>query len=421
MTSNSLKIRIVKAAFAMTFIVCLIFSTGIFLIFDMAEETLFEEHQQDDINTFIAHYARYPDLATLPRDNFEVYVTPAGDRTSLPEYLRVLEPGVDDIYRDGRTFDLEVRRHGNRDYYFVTEETASDRLEYILLISVSFIVLVICIVSIFLSFTFAGSIIKPVTELADRVNNLENTDPGNDSGSTAGMDEISVLSSAIDSYSKRVALLLEREREFSSDASHELRTPLMGIQAAAENLQVSETSPRVLELAGRIESRCRHMQSLIESMLYLARDPDSLENDFSSIKLAEVIRDQVEAASPLLTKRKMEVNVSATVSPAVQSTTAIVSVVFGNLLRNAIVHSESSEVAIELFNTGFIIRDFGSGIPADVQERMFERYAHGNGNTSNGFGIGLSLVKRLCDHFGWELQVDSNEQTGTIVTVSMPG
>ncbi|MCZ6525785.1 MAG: ATP-binding protein, partial [Gammaproteobacteria bacterium] len=63
-------------------------------------------------------------------------------------------------------------------------------------------------------------------------------------------------------------------------------------------------------------------------------------------------------------------------------------------------------------------KDFGKGIEPDLKDKMFERYANGNSDSNDGFGIGLSLVKRLCDHFKWELTVETDTGVGTTITVN---
>ena len=252
----SLRKRIIRATLALTVVICLLFTTGIFLAFEIAEESLFEEHLETDLNSFIEQYAVYPDIANLPHRNFQVYISKKGDLSEVPEYITRGLPDIDDIVRDGKHLDLEIRESGDTTFYFVLEETDMDRFEVILVTSVILIVLIICIAALMLAATFANRIIKPVTVLADRVNSLERQGSDNATDAAEG-DEIAVLTQAIDEFQGRVHELLQREREFSSDASHELRTPLMAIQAAAENLSVSSNdSVRVAELARRIESRC---------------------------------------------------------------------------------------------------------------------------------------------------------------------
>ena len=416
--SASLRPRIVKASFALAFVVCLLFSAGLFFAFDIADESLFEVHLEADMNTFMRQYAALPEIAEIAQDNFAVYVAENGDQSRFPEYLKNLPRDVDDIELDGRTLDLEIRHQGDNSFYFVIEETAFDSFERILILSVLIIVGVICLCSVFLGIAFSNRIIQPVTNLAKRVNQLENTDSGGVTTETHSEDEITVLSLAIDSFQERVRDLLSREREFSSDVSHELRTPLMSIQAAAENLQLDASSARTIELAQRIETRCKQMSALIDSMLFLARDPQSLENDFAPVQLINIIKEQIEVAAPHIESRKVEISIIENNSPVVFTSVAILSVIFGNLLGNAVIHSHSKDIHIDVSSHGFSIRDFGDGIAPGLKDKIFERYTNGRTDTHNGYGIGLSLVKRLCDHFDWELVVESEMGAGTAISVN---
>lgn len=416
--SASLRPRIVKASFALAFVVCLLFSAGLFFAFDIADESLFEVHLEADMNTFMRQYAALPEIAEIAQDNFAVYVAENGDQSRFPEYLKNLPRDVDDIELDGRTLDLEIRHQGDNSFYFVIEETAFDSFERILILSVSIIVGIICLCSVFLGIAFSNRIIQPVTNLAKRVNQLENTDSGGVTAETHSGDEITVLSLAIDSFQERVRDLLSREREFSSDVSHELRTPLMSIQAAAENLQLDAGSARTIELAQRIETRCKQMSALIDSMLFLARDPQSLENDFAPVQLINIIKEQIEVAAPHIESRKVEISIIENNSPVIFTSVAILSVIFGNLLGNAVIHSHSKDIHIDVSSHGFSIRDFGDGIAPELKDKLFERYTNGRTDTHNGYGIGLSLVKRLCDHFDWKLVVESEMEAGTAISVN---
>ena len=96
---------------------------------------------------------------------------------------------------------------------------------------------------------------------------------------------------------------------------------------------------------------------------------------------------------------------------------AILDVVVGNLLRNAIFHSESTEVEVELGAHSLTVRDFGRGIPTEMQSRMFDRHVSAGGDPARDLGIGLALVNRICAHFRWELSMDSTPGKGTAIAV----
>jgi len=424
--NSSLRRRLVTESFAMTFIVCLLFVAGLFVAFEFHEEVLFEDHLEADLNTYIDHYQLAPEIATIPAENFELYISGDGDKSNFPEFLRNLPVDEESIVADGSHLEIEInealeiriiKREG-KTFYFVIEESAMENFEHSLMISSLIIMVVICVIAIMLGHVFADHITRPVTGLADRVNSLEQTGAYSPKQPYHGNDEIDILSHAIDAFQDRVNELLARERDFSSDVSHELRTPLMGIQAAAENLRVNKDNPeRVLDLASRIESRCKQMNSLVESMLFLARDPGSLENDFNDIGLIDVIHDQLDSASHSIENKQIRTHIIETAMPVIFSSASILSVVFGNLLRNAVIHSESRDINIRLDVSGFTIRDFGLGIPDELKARMFERYVSGVSGFDKGTGIGLVLVKRLCDHFGWGMSVTSSPGLGTTISV----
>ncbi len=415
--SSSLRYRIISASFALTFVICRLFAIGLFFAFEAAEEGLFEQHVEADLSTFMNQYAAMPDIALVPRENFQVFISKNTDNSGLPSFLLDLPEDFDDIELDGKLLDLEIRQRDETTFYFVIEETALDNFEQTLIISVLIIIFVICLTSILLGAAFSNQIIKPVTKLADKVNSLERSGATGTKPDLQSSDEIEILTEAIDSFQLRVNELLSREREFSTDASHELRSPLMGIQAAAENLQITNDNERISKLAQRIEKRCKQMKSLIDSMLFLARDPTSLENDFTDINFLDVVKDQVDSASSQIESRGINILIVENGKPVIFSSTTILSVVFGNLLRNAVLHSESKDIHIEMHTQGFSIIDFGHGIPDELKDKIFERYNNGRTGSDQGIGIGLSLVKRLCDHFGWDLSVESSQGSGTTTAV----
>ena len=416
--TGSLRHRILLAFFAMAFVICSLFAAGFFWALDYAELVLFDHRIESDIGTFIRQYRIDPGILALPRENFDVFAAQSGETESLPPYLQGLAPDEDEVILDGREFHLDMRRDGNTTFYFLFDETTYEEFDQLAGVIVPGMIALICGVAIALGFALSNRIVRPLSRLADRVNRFDPPVlPAEEQGS-AGGDEILVLSRAVESFQDRVQELLSREREFSSDVSHELRTPLMGIQAAAENLQRSGLSEgRVAELSRRIEARCAQMRELVDAMLSLARDPHSLENEFRELQLRDIVRDQVEAAAPHLEGRGIKITVFEEAAPVVFASAPVLNVVIGNLLRNAVIHSHSNEVQVHICASGFSITDFGQGIPEDMKERIFDRYSSNGSEPARDFGIGLSLVRRLCTHFHWGLTLESTRGHGTTISV----
>ncbi len=445
-TQSSLRRRIISATFALAALICGLFSLGLFATLEYAEWILFDKHIESDMASFVSQYQQDPNVVNLPHHSFDIFVAPGGDTSALPAYLHG-KTGKDDeedaddegdadddngdvsddeddaagdgdeVITGGHEYHLDVREVNGNIFYFMFDETEFEAFDQLLNVFVPALILLICAVAAGLGWLQANRISGPVVALVNKVNQME-VAPSAAPAQSQSRDEIEVLSQAIEGFHARVAELLTREREFSTDVSHELRTPLMGIQAAAENLQVAAITPqRVDELSRRIEARCTQMRVLVDAMLSLARDPQSLENDFQEIPLAATVRGQTEMAAPHIESKGLKVRMVEKAQPTVFTSGAILDVVVGNLLRNAIFHSESADIELELGAHSFTVRDFGRGIPKEMQSQLFDRYFSGGGNSARDMGIGLSLVKRICTHFHWDLAIASDSGQGTAITI----
>jgi signal transduction histidine kinase len=95
-------------------------------------------------------------------------------------------------------------------------------------------------------------------------------------------------------------------------------------------------------------------------------------------------------------------------------------VLIGNLLRNAINYTEAGQIGIHTGNGLLSIEDSGIGIPRQQVEQIFQPFFRGSTARRSGHGVGLAIVKRLCDRFDWSIHIDSTEQVGTRVVVQFP-
>ena len=88
-------------------------------------------------------------------------------------------------------------------------------------------------------------------------------------------------------------------------------------------------------------------------------------------------------------------------------------VLLDNLLSNAFQYTNRGEVKVDFLNNQLVISDTGLGIEENISSHITAPAV--KGSQSTGYGFGLSIVKRLCEHQGWQLTVESNK--GTVVSV----
>ena len=418
---NSLRHRLVFATLAMVVTVCGIFSTGLYFAFDVAEDKLFDTHLAADVASYMAIYEKDPSLVDLPRDNFLVYVAKDGNTEHLPDHISALALDEDDLLFAGREYHVQIEQRGHMRFYFLFDESAFESFEEILLFSIILIVLGVIASAAWLSTGLANRIISPLTDLSTQVATLD--DPNSsirlDAEAPPG-DEISTLATAINRYHYRISELLHREREFSSDVSHELRTPLMGIQGAAELLyKKSGDDPKMHELTARVRRGCQQMKTLTEALLYLARDPASFKDMIEPVSVERVVDNQISAVRDVADSKGVVVHVEHTEEAAtVHTIPAVIDIVIGNILKNAVKYTDQKIINVFVTVKEVIIQDYGPGIDKAAQSTLFDRFNRGENRNPDGTGIGLALVRRFCDQYGWAIDFRSEERKGTRVAVA---
>lgn len=205
--------------------------------------------------------------------------------------------------------------------------------------------------------------------------------------------ELVALADAIRDRDERIDALIEREREFNRDASHELRTPLAVAYGAAEVIEDTHGGSRALT---RLKSSITNMQTLTDGILWLSRDP----THFDACDVAAVAADSIAAYRHLLGNRQVAVRLEAPSHLTMPLPEAVAHVIVGNILRNALSYTEEGEVVVEGKDGELRILDTGVG---------FGKLEPGR----EGFGIGLTLVERLCRHFSVEFDVRARQAKGT--------
>jgi signal transduction histidine kinase len=286
-------------------------------------------------------------------------------------------------------------------------------------------VLVVLYLSAWISYRQSRRAVSPVIALARTVQTLDPEHPDKEAfqGPEFTQDadhEVATLAEALARFAERISAFVERERNFTRDASHELRSPLTVIRIAADMLlSEQELSPPARTSVLRIQRSAKDMEELVEAFLLLARESEqALSRD--PVQVNALLRDEMARAVELLGNERIKVNLKEHAELSVVASERVLSVIFGNLIRNALSYTDEGQVEITVEADRVRIADSGVGMPEQEIQQVFKPFYRSRDARRGGHGVGLTIVKNLSSRFGWPVDIDSQPQLGTTVTVRFP-
>jgi signal transduction histidine kinase len=279
--------------------------------------------------------------------------------------------------------------------------------------------------STWLAFRASRRAFSPVIALARQVRELDPESPDPARLDPARLprdadDEVRELADALSRYAQRLSDFVERERNFTRDASHELRSPLTVIRMAAGMLQSDPgLSEANLRAAQRIGRAARDMEELTSAFLLLARESEA-GLPVEEVCINDVAAEELDRARLLAEGRPVTSAVNASCRLHIEAPEKVLAVLLGNLLRNAFSYTDAGEVIVAITPDGVVIRDTGVGMSPDRVAEMYQPFVRGEGHRRGGHGVGLTIVRRLSDRFGWPVTIGSQPGVGTTVEIRFP-
>ena len=271
----------------------------------------------------------------------------------------------------------------------------------------------------FFDFGNPDAFLKPVTDLVNRVRGLSQSAKPELLAPHFAPDEVGLLAATLDDHARRLTALVERDREFNADVSHELRTPLAVIRGATELLLAQDDLPEktVLRLR-RIERAVRQSGELTEALLLLSRSERARPPRGEAIDIAALSEVVVDTYRTQLGAKPVTVRVERISPVEVAAPRAVLAVALGNLIGNAFKYTAEGEVVVRVGNGKVQVEDTGIGIKPEDAARLFERGVRGESAPGHGAGLGLAIVRRLCELYDWKVVLAPGREGGTIATLA---
>ncbi len=399
--------RIAVSVAVMVVLLILAQATSLFVMFEDKEEEFIDDILAQQIQHSMQVWRSAPETAFPNTPGMRLFRIPHGaEAIEVPAQYRQLPVGNHEVLEAGREFHVAVRSDDSARYVLIYDvQEHEDRVADLRVVLITSAV-PLAVATLLVVYALSGRLAIQLEQLAARVG-------GSRRGSYVepGMErELLAIARALDAAEARQAELLARERDFTANIAHELRTPLTGIRTDAELLAALPDLQEVAQRrARRIIDSVDRISRLGTSLLVLAREAqpklvepvrlhaaiDDVAGDLVGISAAVVI-DEVPADTRILADM------------------GLLDLVLRNLLDNAARHAGCGRVVCRLAGTVLEIHDSGPGFAAAELPHVFDRFYRGEGGQH---GLGLALVRHVCNACGWGVAAANHPDGGALITV----
>ena len=243
-----------------------------------------------------------------------------------------------------------------------------------------------------------------------------------------------IISIFLSSWALRpVEIAWLQQKQFIADASHELKTPLTVLLANMDILEENEndTIKNQIKWINSSKQEAMQMKTLLEEMLFLAKtDKSKREITFEKINVSDILISQILSLEVIAFEKNIDINYENVQEDlCINANEKQIQSLFSILLENACKYSNENTVINvslkkEQEKIKFEINNFGPIIPKTELTHIFERFYRvekSRNKEHGGYGLGLSIAKKITDNHNMKIWAESNEQKGTSFKIIMNG
>lgn len=300
-------------------------------------------------------------------------------------------PGVHEYFDDDHAmFIASLMLPNNASNYYLVYDVKDllvvRNTKRTLFILIGGLTLIIALVAVLLARRLTKSTLAPVSRLNHALQNNDLDDVVIELANEFSEDEIGVLAHELAQALEQVRKSTEREYQFNRGVSHELRSPMQVAQSATEliHLVAGDSHAQLSKPIARLQRSISEMTQIAEAFLWLASDRVVKQSERCSL---DTLNKMLAAIQSGVHTHEIVVNTAPLTAHYYPLPSTVLSVVLRSLIRNAIVHGDPSTITVDMQADRITVSNSVTSVTPE----------------DNGFGIGLSIVQRICDRFGCEL------------------
>lgn len=213
-------------------------------------------------------------------------------------------------------------------------------------------------------------------------------------------------------------------------SAHQLRSPMAAIHTMLSAVQeAGGLNHQQYEIVRKIQSKSEDAMTLVDEMMLLSTIKESAAEvrQLQRVDVDQIVRDEVEQFAAEAASKNMQLTAQARCGSAVQAWEDALETVLEHLVSNAIKYTpDGGSVNVQTRRNGqdveLVVSDSGIGIPAGQRERLFHEFFRATNarQVAGGTGMGLAIVHAIVERLSGKISIESAEDKGTTVTVTLP-
>lgn len=421
--AEKLQSKIVRAFLMQVGLASLAALLGVYASKFVLEDILIRQALRDEAAYFWQRFKADSSTPLPDTRNMKAYLSPVTQTTRIPLEVRGLSIGYHKLHKGKTLVAADISEAENSRLILIFDGQRVEELATFFGLVPLVGTLIVLYSAALIGYRLSQRAISPVIQLAEEVSRIDPQLPDSalralENLSTPSHDkEVLALSAALAGLSSRLRRFIDRERVFTRDASHELRSPITVIRIAADLLLTDDAlTSSSREKVLRIKRVAKDMEDLTDVFLHLARESEVGPSQ-DVVCINDIVIEEIENSRARLLEKPIEMSFSAAGRLHVQASFKVLSVLVGNLVRNACAYTQSGFIRVSVNRGSLLVEDSGCGIPRNQVDKIFSPFIRGS---TGGYGVGLAIVKRFCERFDWPLEIDSLPGEGTRVSVSFP-
>lgn len=224
------------------------------------------------------------------------------------------------------------------------------------------------------------------------------------------IEEFAELNRVLERMTRRLASDYRELKEYTDHTTHELQTPLAVIRTKTELLlQSANLGAEEIQLIQSINRSADHLTRLNSALALITRIENRQFTGTEEIRLSLLLDEHFEMLQELIEMRGISIERDYRDELEVVMDPGLARILVGNLLKNAVIHNrDGGKITLRLGEDGLVICNDGPPLPFDRGE-LFRRFVRDTRRQGN-FGLGLWLVRKICEYYGFRIDYDYREK-----------